>query len=146
MELKIYKKPNPLKVFDKVSKLKKLLKPIKVKNSEDFIDELLSKPQEILTLLFDGFSAKDAEYLYITCDLKCNIPIGFSAFFGNGAYCWITGEKPNGESLDRISDRNGIIEILENIELPDKIIFTEIELNQKIQNSKSEFKYSLTDK
>ena len=59
MELKIYKKPNPLKVFDKVSKLKKLLKPIKVKNSEDFIDELLSKPQEILTLLFDGFSAKD---------------------------------------------------------------------------------------
>ena len=143
MELKIYKKPNPLKVFDKVSKLKKLLKPIKVKNDEVFLNKLLSKPQEILTLIYDGFSLEDSNYIDLSCDVRCNIPIKFSARIGNGANCWITGEKPNGESLYDTSDKTGLIEILENLELPDRIIFTEIELNQRVQNSKSEFRYSL---
>ena len=143
MDLKIYKSPNPLKVFEKVSKLKTLLKPIVVEDNQVFIDKMLSKPQEILRLLNEGYSLEDLDYVDLKCDVKCNIPIGFSAQVGGRANCWITGEKPNGESLYDTSDRVGLIEILEYIELPEKIIFTEIKLNQQIQNSKSEFKYTL---
>ncbi|MDF4221092.1 hypothetical protein PXC01_05795 [Maribacter sp. M208] len=145
MKLEIYKKPNPLKVFDKINKLKKLLKPIKVENNDEFIQKLLEKPMEINHLLSEGYSLKDHEYISISCDIKCNIPIEFSAQVGNGSNCWITGEKPNGESLYDTSDKSGLIEILENLELPNKIIFTEIELSQKIGNSSSKFKYKLSE-
>lgn len=145
MELKIYTKPNPLKVFDKVSKLKKLLKSIKVENNDKFIERLLSKPSEILSLLSEGYSLEDHNHINLNCEIKCNIPIQFSAQIGNGANCWITGEKPNGESLYDDKDKTGLVEILESIDLPDKIIFTEVELTQIVQNSKSEFKYNLTN-
>lgn len=143
MELNFYKKPNPIKVFDKVSKLRKLLKPIKVRNNNKFIDQLLFKPQEILHFLSEGFSLEDHGYIDIRCEINCNIPIQFSAQIGDGANCWILGEKPNGESLYDYNDKSGLIEILENLHLPDQIIFNEVSLIQKIQNSTSEFKYTL---
>lgn len=145
MKMKIYKKPNSLKGFDKISKLKKILKPIKVENNENFIEKILNKPEEILNLISDGYSLEDHKYIDLYCKVKCNIPINFSARIGNGATCWITGEKPNGESLYESDDKSGLIEILENFDLPCKIIFNEIELRQSIGNMKSEFKYVLTE-
>ncbi len=141
--MKIYKKPNPLKVFDKVSKLKKILRPIKIENNEKFIENILNKPVEILHLIGEGYSLEDHKYIDLNCKIQCNIPIEFSAQIGNGANCWITGGKPNEESLYDTNDKSGLMEILEELDLPDKIIFTEIELTQVIQNSKSEFKYKL---
>lgn len=141
----MYKKPNPLKVFDKISKLKKLLKPIKVENSDKFIEKLLLKPLEILNIISEGYSSKDYDYIDISCDVKCNIPIEFSARIGNGSMCWITGEKPNGESLYDANDKSGLIEILENLDLPRVIVFTEIKLLQAVETARSEFKYELTE-
>lgn len=145
MNLKIYKEPNPLKMFDKVSKLKKLLKPIKVTNDDLFINKLLEKPQEILSFLFEGYSIQDDDYenIHLNCIIKCNIDLKFGANFGNGACCWINGEKLNGETFDDTEDKKGLIDILENMYLPDKILFTEVELKQKVCGSESEFKYRL---
>lgn len=143
MELNIYKKPNPSKVFDKIAKFKKLLKPIKVKNDNTFINQLLSKPNEILHLLTEGFSLEDHNYINLNCEIKCNIPIQFGAQVGNGANSWLFGKKSNMESLYDCNDKTVLIELLESIHLPNEIIFTEITLTQKIQSSKSEFKYIL---
>lgn len=96
-------------------------------------------------LIGEGYSLEDHKYIDINCEIKCNIPLEFSAKIGNVANCWITGEKPNGENLYDTDDKNGLIEILENLDLPDKIIFTEIELRQSIEKSRSEFKYILTE-
>lgn len=148
MKLKIYKKPNPLKVFDKVSKLKKLLKPIKVSNNDDFIDKLLLKPMEILHIINDGFSIEDHYHININCNVKCNIPIEFSAHIGeHGSNAWIIGEKPDGTSIDNSfgGQREDVVEVLENLRLEKLIVFTEIELSQVIGNSSSVFKYKLLE-
>ena len=147
MKLKMYKKPNPIKVFEKVSKLKKLLKTIKVENNDKFIEKLLYKPTEILNIISEGYSLEDYNHINLDCTIKCNIPIEFNAQIGDGSNCWIIAEMPDGTSLhDPDTDnRKGLIEILENIILPNLIVFTEIELKQAIKNSRSEFKYELVE-
>ncbi len=144
MKLNTYKKSNESKVFNNIPKLKKLLKSIKIENSDKCIDEILNRPNQILGVISEGFGLEYNEDIYIKCVAKCNLPVEFSAEVGREANCWIIGEKPNGETLYATSDREGLIEILESIErLPPKIIFNEIELHQRIMNSESFFKYKL---
>lgn len=148
MELEIYRKPNPLKVFDRISKLKKLLKPIKVMNNEKFVDNLLLKSNEIFNIISEGFSIEDDNHINITCNLKCNIPISFYVHIGShGANCSIIGERPNGTSIDNGfgNVKENLIEALESMNLPDKIKFTDINLTQIIGNSSSIFNYKLLE-
>lgn len=146
MDLKVYSKPNPLKVFDKVSKLKKLVKPIKVESNDKFIEKLLSKPKEILDIIGSGFSIEDHNHINIKCELKCNLPISFSAQRSHGgANCWVLGQKLDGTDIDNSfgNTKSNLIEVLENLELPSKIIFTEVEMTQEIGSSTSVFNYKL---
>lgn len=143
MKLKIDEGLDPSKVFTLIPKLKKLFKPIKVQNNSEFIDKLLQKPREISRILNEPFTLEDDEKIHIHCILYSNIPIAFSAAIGDGSNCWIEGEKPNGESLYDIDDREGLIETLETVNLPKTIIFTEVVLTQNIEGSECEFRYKI---
>lgn len=93
------------KVFDNISKIKKLVKPVIAKNKDRFVDKLLSVPDDILQILHESFSLDDYQHIHPDCVFKCNVPIGFSATVGNRANCWISGTKPDGRSLDDFMDR-----------------------------------------
>ncbi|MVX34409.1 hypothetical protein [Myroides sp. LoEW2-1] len=143
MKLKIDEGLDPSRVFTLIPKLKKLLKPIKVQNNSEFIDKLLKKPFEILDIISESYILEGHEDFHLHCILYSNIPIYFSAAIGDGANCWIGGEKPNGESLYDVDDRQGLIDTLESLNLPKTIIFTEIILTQNIEGSECEFKYKI---
>ncbi|MDM1097833.1 hypothetical protein HXZ81_14480 [Myroides odoratimimus] len=143
MKLKIDEGLDPSKVFTLIPKLKKLFKPIKVQNNSEFIDKLLKKPFEILDIISEPYILEGHEIFHLHCILYCNIPIDFSAAIGDGSNCWIEAEKPNGESLYDIDDREGLIETLESLNLPKTIIFTEVVLTQSIKGSECEFRYKI---
>lgn len=144
MKSDMYIQPNPLIFFDQVSRLKKLLKPIKVRNSDSFIKKILDKPLEISNLITSNYKGNDFEYINVNCEIKCNIAISFHCRINGSTNAWIITEKPNGESFYIIDDVEIVLrEVLKNIDLPEKIIFTEIDLNQKIKNVESAFSYKI---
>ena len=144
MKLKPYSKPNDLKVFDKISKLKKFIKPIKVKNNRAFIEELLRLPKNMLSHLWEGYDLEDHNFISLLCHINCNLPIEFSVSLGNnGANYHIIGKDVNNIDYD-LSKEKDLITFLENLEfLPDKIIFEELTLTQTIDKSESSFIYRL---
>jgi hypothetical protein len=100
------------------------LKPIKTPNSEKCIDNLLNRVQFLLSCLNRDYDLEDHEKIELSCSETCNIPIEFSAHIGNGANCWITGDKSNGESLNVQGhyDKAQLLDFLENIRLPKTFI------------------------
>jgi hypothetical protein len=144
MNLNIHKEVDVLRMLD-INHFKKVLKPIKVSRNDEFLDTLIERSSLILSCLNKGLSIEDHQNVNIYCAVSCNIPLLFSARIGNGANCWISGIKMNGESLDIQShhDKKELLEFLENIRLPSKIIFTTLELNQKIGKSESKFSLSI---
>jgi hypothetical protein len=144
MKISLNKETDVLKVFN-ISCFKKVLKPIKVTNTEKFLDNLIKRADLIQRCLDRDFSLEDHEHIDLSCEITCNIPLLFSAHIGNGSNCWITAEKKCGESLQDHRDKKELLGYLESIILPDKIVFKTLVLNQRIRNHKSVFTLSLED-
>jgi hypothetical protein len=144
MKMNLVKETDVLKIFD-ISGFKKVLKPIKVTNTEKFLDSLIERADLLLSCLGRNFSLEDYAHIDLHCEITCNTPFVFSAQVGNGANCWITAEKECGESLQNHRDKKELLGYLESIILPDMIVFKTLKLNQRIQNYKSFFTLSLED-
>jgi len=154
MNIKIdtYKKPEPLKVLSNLSGLKSLLKPIKVRSSDQFLDVLLQKPFDILDEIGKGFSLEDHKHIDISCSMEANIPFRFWARVGNGANCGMF-MKDRKEDFDTVNlntekeTRKALALVLESLNtLPVRIQFTNLELVQKIGNAESQLSFYLHGK
>lgn len=144
MKINFTKETDPLKIFD-INGFKKVLKPIKVTNTEKFLDSLIERTELIRSCLGRDFSLDDHKNIDLYCEITCNVPFAFSAHIGNGVNCWITAEKKCGESLQDYRDKKELLGYLESIILPDKIVFKTLKLNQRVRNYKSVFTLSLED-
>lgn len=144
MRINITKETDVLKILD-ISSFKKVLKPIKVTNTEKFLDCLIERASLLCSCLGRNFTLEDHEHIDLHCEITANVPFVFSAHIGNGANCWITAEKECGESLQEHRDKKELLGYLESIILPNQIVFKTLKLNQRIRNCKSSFILSLED-
>ena len=142
-ELKIETQPNPLKQFDNIKYLKKLVKPIKTDRKGNFIEKLFTQSSLLNTYIGKNFSLYEHKFINLKCNLIYNIPIITSALINeNGSNSYISEIVENDECSVMFENKKELSDFLHNLEyLPEKIIPIRLEFEQKILKTKSQFIY-----
>jgi len=132
--------PDPLQAFKNISCFKKIINGFKTADNDSLLDILMYQPKLIHSCMTKGFTLEDANLLKLSCKVYYNIPLVSSAWFG----------PEKGYSLNKISDvsvtnlkREEVSGILNDLELPHKIVPINLEMRQTIDNVESTFSFKM---